>query len=200
MNKPIPEVVLDAPPSLRVRLARPADAAYLYDLRINSGLNTHLSAPPSSVQAQAQWLEGYVQREAQGKEYYFVLQNRHTGQDCGTVRIYDLRENSFCWGSWILDSHKPRLAAIESALFVYDFGFGVLGYPGSHFDVRRGNERVIKFHERMGAQRTGETELDLLFILSRENLAQHLPELLALTSYKPVFLNSLPGMKKGETA
>lgn len=185
------EAVLNAPSSLRIRLARPEDAAYLFGLRVNSALNTHLSAPPASIQAQVTWLERYREREAEGREYYFVLQNRRTGRDCGVVRIYDMQPQSFSWGSWILDDNKPRLAAVESALFIYDFGLGLLDFPASHFEVRHGNERVIQFHERMGAQRIREDEESAYFSLSRSDLCRHLPPLLSLTSYKPVFLDRI---------
>jgi len=38
-----------------------------------------------------------------------------------------------------------------------------LGFAAAHFDVRKGNERVWQFHERFGAARTAETELDYLY-------------------------------------
>lgn len=182
------ETVMHAAPSVEMRLARPGDAAYLYSLRIDPALNQHLSAPPPNVEAQAEFLERYMEREAANREFYFVMKNRLTGADCGVVRIYDLREDSFCWGSWILDAGKPRLAALESALFVYDYGFGVLGYEASHFDVRKENTRVISFHERFGAQRQSANDIDVFFVLRRKNLEEKLSGLLALTNYSPVFL------------
>jgi RimJ/RimL family protein N-acetyltransferase len=182
------QAVMNAAPSLQMRLARPEDAAYLYSLRINPALNQHLSAPPPSVNAEAEFLERYMEREAANREFYFVIKNRLTGADCGAVRIYDLREDSFCWGSWILDAGKPRLAALESALFIYDYAFGVLGYQASHFDVRKENTRVISFHERFGAQRQSANDIDVFFVLRRKNLEEKLRELLALTNYSPIFL------------
>jgi len=184
---------MDAPTSIRMRLARPADAAYLFKLRVDPALNEHLSPPPPSVEAQSSYLTKYVERELEGVEFYFVIQNRATGNDCGAVRIYDLQSRSFSWGSWILDNGKPRRAALESALFVYDFGFGYLGYPASHFEVRRGNERVIAFHERLGARRLREDDKEVFLSLSREELRSRLPALLSLTTYAPVFLDKQSG-------
>jgi hypothetical protein len=54
---------------------------------------------------------------------------------------------------------------MESALMVYAYATGHLGFTGSHFDVRKGNERVWQFHERFGAKRIGETDLDYLYRL-----------------------------------
>lgn len=180
--------ILKSPPSIEMRLARPSDASYIYSLRINPQYNQHLSLAPPNIDAQEKFLEGYVAREKAGLEYYFIIKNKVTGKDCGTVRIYDLLDDSFCWGSWILDAEKTRFAALESALFIYDFGFGLLNFGASHFDVRKDNARVITFHERFGAKRVGENEVDVFFNLSRGDLEEKLQELLRITDYCPVHL------------
>ena len=56
------------------------------------------------------------------------------------------------------------MAAIESALLIYDFAFFSLHYKKSHFDVRKENKKVIDFHLRFGAEIVGETDKDLLFV------------------------------------
>ncbi|MDZ4316950.1 MAG: hypothetical protein U0989_19560, partial [Azonexus sp.] len=61
-----------------------------------------------------------------------------------------------------------RYAALESAFLVYQFAFENLEFEKSHFDVRKGNDRVISFHEKMGAIKTGETELDFLFEITKD--------------------------------
>jgi len=182
--------LFDAPASIRMRFARPSDADYIYGLRTDSAYNTHLSPPPPSAAAQREFLEKYLAREAAGTEFYFVVENRKTGRPCGVVRVYDLQEDTFCWGSWILDHTKPRFAAVESALFIYDFAFGALGYRFCHFDVRRGNKAVIAFHERFGAVRTNEDDLNIHFRLSLTNLREKLPALVALCGYVPLHLPS----------
>ncbi|HWW46348.1 MAG TPA: GNAT family N-acetyltransferase [Xanthobacteraceae bacterium] len=132
---------------------RRAYQGYIYSLRTNPLYNRHLSPPPASAEKQGDWIDGYVQREARGEEFYFLIE-RQDGCPCGTVRLYDFRQNSFCWGSWILDENKTRFSAVESALLVYKVGFEKLGFTQSHFDVRVENTKVIRFHERMGAVRT----------------------------------------------
>ncbi len=184
--------VLDAPPSIRMELARPHHAAFIHRLRDDPTLNRHLSQVTGGVEGQVRFLERYASLEAAGSEYYFVIINRKTDELCGTVRLYDMRPASFCWGSWILAPGRPRLAAVESALFVYDFGFGCLGFPASHFDVRKENTGVIAFHERMGARRTGEDEANIYFELTREIFGRQLPEMTKLSGYRLVRL-SVPG-------
>lgn len=162
--------------TISLQPARARHAAYIYSLRVDPSLNKHLSSAPASIDAQRAWLDRYAERERTGAEYYFVIE-RLDGTACGTVRLYDFQQNSFCWGSWILDANKTKYASIESALLVYRMGFEVLGFEQSHFDVRKENTRVIDFHLRMGAQETKSTDIDRMFIITRAAVAKATPEL-----------------------
>ena len=140
--------------SLRYNLVRPRDADYIFRLRSNPLYNAYLSDPPSSSELQALWIEEYIKREEKLQEIYLTVSNTN-GLNCGTIRIYNIKEEVFCWGSWILDENKTRYAAVETALAVYAIGFDYLGLVRSEFDVRLRNERVIAFHQRMGATEIG---------------------------------------------
>lgn len=154
--------------TIRLRLADSDDAAYIYSLRVDSSLNEHLSVVSGGVEAQKRWLLNYKAREQAAEEYYFIIERLDTGLAIGTVRLYDFigGNTSFCWGSWILDENKTRYAAIESAMLVYEFAFRKLGFRSCHFDVRKQNTKVIAFHEKMGALRQRESELDYFFTMS----------------------------------
>ncbi|WP_377278845.1 GNAT family N-acetyltransferase [Rhizobium sp. R86522] len=165
--------------SIRFTPVREHHRHYIYSLRVNPKYNTHLSPAPASADSQGAWISTYTEREAAGTEYYFLIE-RIDGTACGTVRLYDFKENSFCWGSWILDENKTRYAAIQSALLVYEIGFDKLGFEQSHFDVRLENTRVIAFHERMGAIRTHKSTDDQYMILTREAFQKEKPKLLNL--------------------
>jgi RimJ/RimL family protein N-acetyltransferase len=150
---------------LRLVRADEADAAYICALRSDETLNRHLSPSSTAVSAQLLWLEAYQAREQAGEEYYFVIVS--DGADRGVVRLYDFRNlegrRSFCWGSWIIPPPRSPGLVTYSALLVYEVGFGALGFEQSHFDVRRGNEGVVAFHERAGARRVAEDEQDIFF-------------------------------------
>lgn len=163
--------------SVRLRLIEADDAAFVLKLRLDERYNQFLSSVNPSVEAQRLWIEGYKDDERAGRQFYFIIE-RHDGTPCGTVRIYDLREDSFCWGSWILNGDKTRYAALESAFLIYQIGFQHLGYHKAHFDVRKGNESVISFHEKMGALRTGEDEDNLYFEISEAAVLQFREHLL----------------------
>ncbi len=147
---------------LDFRPVTPADAEYIFALRTDSALNSHLSPVQGSVEDQVAWIEGYKPREARGEEFYFAIE-RKDERRCGVVRVYNLTEDRFTWGSWVLDENKPRKAALDSAVLLYDFAFGHLGLARAAFDVRRENSRTLAFHDRFGARRTGEDDQDIYF-------------------------------------
>lgn len=141
--------------TLSFRNATVDDAAFILSLRTDAEKSRYLSAVSGELAEQQAWLERYAHADDQA---YFVIEYRHV--PIGTVRLYDPQGESFCWGSWILHSSRPSQAAMESALMVYAYAVDHMGFNSAHFDVRRGNERVWQFHERFGAVRTTETELD----------------------------------------
>lgn len=148
---------------LNLRLARPGDAAYIHGLRMDPAYNLHLSTVSGTVQDQADWLRRYMAREAAGTEYYYVIERRSDARPCGLVRLYDIQDGQFTWGSWILDQNKTPKAALESAFLIYVKGFETLGLRKSVFDVRAGNDRTLAFHNRFGAVETGRDAQDVFF-------------------------------------
>jgi len=132
------------------------DAEYIYNLRVNPHKSRFITATPEGVINQITWIKEYEQSIDQA---YFIIEKISDNSRIGTVRLYDpisYPTPSFSWGSWILSGTAPNHAAIESALMVYEYGFEYLGYNFSHFNVRRDNVSVCKFHERMGAMKNEE--------------------------------------------
>lgn len=149
-----------------VRFVEPDDAAFICDLRADPTLNRHISRSSASVQAQKDWIATYKDREEAGSEFYFVI--CHRGQDYGVVRMYDFRDGSFCWGSWIILPSRPSGLVTFSAVMIYEMGFDALGFAQSHFDVRLDNQKVIDFHLRSGATPTHRDEVDQHFVFPKE--------------------------------
>lgn len=165
-----------------LRNAIQADAGFILALRTDSHKARHLSPTSPELARQISWLEAYA---TQSDQAYFIIESE--GTPIGTVRLYDAQGDSFCWGSWILVAGAPKTAAIESALMVYAYAIDCLGFRSAHFDVRKGNQSVWQFHERFGAVRTSETDIDYLYSLdldeikkSRRRYAKYLPNGIAL--------------------
>lgn len=165
--------------TLVFRNATPADAAFILSLRTDSRKAMHLSHTSPELDQQIAWLEAYADKTGQA---YFIIENR-MGEPLGSVRLYDPQDDSFCWGSWILKDGAPQSAAIESALIIYAYAIDYLGFKQAHFDVRKGNESVWRFHERFGAVRVAETEMDYQYQIgqneistARQRYKKYLPE------------------------
>ena len=152
--------------TLVFRGADTGDAAFILALRTDNRKSQHLSSTSPGIDRQIAWLEAYAGKSDQA---YFIIENR-IGELLGTVRLYDAQDTSFCWGSWILKDGAPQSAAIESVLIVYAYAIDYLGFSQAHFDVRKDNESVWRFHERFGAERSGETEQDYLYRIGPEKI------------------------------
>lgn len=151
--------------TIKLRNVKPDDAEFIVNLRTNEKKGRFISLTSQDISEQKQWIERYLSSQGQA---YFIIED-FTGHPYGTVRMYDQQENSFCWGSWVISGEAPSHFAIESALLIYQYALS-LGFERAHFDVRKGNFSVIKFHERFGAERTDETELDIHYSLSKEKI------------------------------
>lgn len=163
---------------LALRVVERDDAEYIHGLRTDPAYNTHLSEVTGTAVDQRNWIARYKSREADGHEYYYVIERLCDGQRCGLVRLYDITDDRFTWGSWILDENKPPKAALESAVLSFGTGFDQLGKELAFIDVRRGNTRAISFYRGFGMTETGADELDLYFTYSadqfRADRARHL--------------------------
>jgi len=151
--------------TLTFRNATVEDAQFILLLRSDFQKSRYLSTTSMDNDKQQLWLEHYSVVDDQA---YFIIEFK--GDAIGTVRLYDARQESFCWGSWILKTGSPKHAAIESALMVYAYAVDFLGFKAAHFDVRKGNERVWLFHERFGARRISETDMDYLYTLDLQSI------------------------------
>jgi RimJ/RimL family protein N-acetyltransferase len=138
------------------------DAGVILGLRTDELKSRHLSRTSGALADQQAWLAGYGQRDG---EAYFVIESL-AGEKLGTVRLYDAQGDSFCWGSWILSDAAPSSAAIESALMVYAYALDTLGFTNAHFQVNLANERVCAFHERFGAQRVSQDDVEIEYTLA----------------------------------
>ena len=166
-------------PNLILRLIEPEDAAYVHSLRSNPAYNTHLSTVTGTVEDQRTWIEDYKSCEAQGQEFYYVIE-RKDGTRCGLVRLYEIEAKSFTWGSWILDENKPRKAALESAILIYEVGFDGLGCDHAVFDVRNDNSHTLAFHRRLGAREIATDELNVYFNYEQRQFDSDRPHYLKL--------------------
>lgn len=154
--------------NINLRTVEITDAEFIFEMRQNENKTKYLSKVAGTVESQKEWIKNYKQRENGQQEFYFVIESKN-GDDLGLVRMYDFTNDSFCWGSWLIREDAPNSTAIESALQIYEFGFYKLKFERSHFDVRKGNDKVIAFHQRFGAKIVDEDELNYFFNFEKNN-------------------------------
>jgi len=154
--------------NINLRTVETDDAEFIYDMRQNKSKTKYLSQIQGTINEQKNWILNYKKRENDAKEFYFVIESKKN-EKLGLVRIYDLKIDSFCWGSWLIKENAPKSTAIESALQIYEFGFYKLGFEKSHFDVRKKNNKIVAFHQRFGAKIVSESELDYFFIFHKKD-------------------------------
>lgn len=152
---------------VKLRLVEIDDAEFIVRLRTDSKLSAFISATSGDVEAQKAWIRSYKEREATDREYYFIVEK--DGASWGTIRIYNLTNNSFESGSWVFLSDAPSGISILSGIVAREFAFG--HYPWAEyvtFSVRKKNKHVLAYHKRYNPELVGETDLDYFFQLSRE--------------------------------
>lgn len=146
-----------------LRAATPDDADFVLALRSDAAKTRFLQPVQADLQAQRDWL---ARSHADPQQLYCVI-CAHDGTRLGLVRLYDPQGDSICWGSWLIQDGAPASTAIESALLVYLHALA-LGYRRSHFDVRIGNDSVVRFHTGFGAVETHRTDKDIYFSIGED--------------------------------
>lgn len=154
--------------NINLRTVKIEDAEFIYAMRQNESKTKYLSKVSGTVDSQKEWIVKYKEREEEKLEFYFIIESKNN-EKLGLVRMYDFKDNSFCWGSWLIKEDASKSTAIESALQIYEFAFYNLGFTKSHFEVQKGNDKVIAFHKRFGAKIIDENELEYFFNFEKSN-------------------------------
>lgn len=138
---------------VKLRCVRIEDASFILSLRCDAKKTRFLHHTEYNVDKQVAYIKS---RLALDNEWYFIIEDL-VGNSIGTYRVYDLREDSFSIGSWLLVVGASSEQAMESDYFARMFGFEHLGFEKCHFDVSRGNNKVLRYHLLMGAKISRET-------------------------------------------
>ena len=160
----------------RLRPIALEDAQFVVDVRCEDmGRNQYIHAISSSKEAQEAWLEKYFQRPG---DYYFVIENRYTGDREGLIAFYDELDGRAEWGRWVI--RKSSLAAAESVYLLYRIAFEQAGLRELYCRTVAENTAVVSFHRSIG-EKTGET-LSQLFDCQQDTPPTD--PLAALSSYR----------------
>lgn len=150
---------------VNLRKVEISDAEFILSLRCDDKKSCFLHKTENNIEKQRQ----YIQSKSNVKgEWYFIIENKkHT--PIGTYRIYDLKPDSFCIGSWLMIDGTYPQEMLEADFLVRNFGFDTLNMDKIHFDVRKENKKVWNYHKLVGAKLVGETDLDYLFECNKQD-------------------------------
>ncbi len=148
-----------------IREVEIGDAEFILSLRCDEKKSRFLHKTEYNIEAQQNYIKS---KKGLSTEWYFIIEDKNN-IPIGTYRIYDLKEDSFCIGSWLMVDGATPEQTLEGEYLVKMFAFQQTGFQKFHFDVRKDNKKVLRFHKMFGAKQTGETDLDYLFKCTKED-------------------------------
>jgi len=157
--------------NINMRTVDVNDAEFIYNMRSDTKRTKYLSPITGTIETQKTWIKAYKEKELNKEEFYFIIESKQK-ESYGLIRLYDIKGDSFSWGSWLIKESAPTSTAIESALLLYQFAFDTLKFTKSHFDVRKENHRVLSFHKRFGATISTEDEHNFYFSFTKESYSK----------------------------
>ena len=141
------------------------DAEFILSLRCDEQKSKFLHKTENNLLKQIEYLKKYKTLD---NEWYFIIENKQD-KPIGTYRIYDLKENSFCIGSWLMINGAKIEEVIEGDYLAKNYGFAALGFSKIHFDVRKDNIKVVRYHKMYGAKIVDENDIDYFLELTKKD-------------------------------
>ena len=130
----------------RLRPICMSDAQFIIDVRLEDIERNRFIHPISNdISLQEKWLRQYFERDG---DYYFVVENRVSGQKEGLISFYDENNGKAEYGRWVMK--KNSLAAIESILLLYRIAFEQAGLSELYCRTILDNTTVVSLHNSIG--------------------------------------------------
>ena len=130
----------------RLRPVRLSDASFIVQVRREDmERNRYIHQISDDVAAQERWLDAYFAREG---DFYFVVENRVTGEPEGLIAFYGEADGRAEWGRWVI--RKGSLAAAESVYLLYRIAFEQAGLRELYCRTLCENKAVVSVHTSMG--------------------------------------------------
>lgn len=144
---------------VNIREVELKDAHFILSLRCNVKKSQFLNKTKNDLKMQTQYIKHYKTLD---DEYYFIITDK-SSNPLGTIRIYDMKKDTFVSGSWLMVDNTSLEQILEGNYLMLNFAHKVLAYDKFCFDVRKENKKVINFHQTMGAKIVDESDLDFFF-------------------------------------
>jgi len=143
----------------------PDDAEFVLSLRCNERKSRFLNKTEYNLEKQIAYIENYLKKDS---EWYFIIENKEHNP-LGTVRIYNVKNDQYTGGSWLMTDNATANEVLEGSLLARKYAFEIIGFKKDCFDVRKENKKVIRFHKLCGAKIVGENDIDYFFEYTKED-------------------------------
>lgn len=150
------------------------DAKFVLSLRTDPELSKYMSPTENNLEKQKEWL---LSRKTIPNELFFIVENKNN-ESVGTIRIYNVEDKCFCWGSWIIKEEDRTYASLESIFLLFCIAFEEKEYEYTIFDVKKVNTKALSFYLRLCAKIVNESENDYYLIFTKEQFFEQKDKLL----------------------
>ena len=151
--------------NINLREVNVDDAEFILSLRTDPRYNEHLGKTENNISSQIRYIEQNLKKK---DDFYFIVEAKDRKR-FGCIRIYNIKNGIFNYGSWIMIKESPPYFALETNFLLLDFAYYYLKLKKTEFEVRKGNSRVVAFHKRMGAKIIHEDDLNYYFLQTKED-------------------------------
>lgn len=133
----------------KLRPVQLEDAGFIIEVRLeDKERNRFIHEISDDVSLQEKWIREYWEREG---DYYFVIENKISGQREGLIALYDMQSGKAEWGRWVIK--KGSMAAVESVDLIYKAAFDKLGLDELYCRTIEDNTAVVSFHDAAGEKK-----------------------------------------------
>lgn len=154
---------------VNLREAEIEDAAFILALRTDPKKSRFIHQTDQDLNKQIEYMKRYKTLD---DEWYFIIENKK-GEPLGTSRIYDVKGKQYTGGSWLMKTGSLPEESLEGNLLAREMAFEKIGFEKDCFDVRKGNKKVVRFHQLTGAKIVAENDIDYFFEITRDEYNQH---------------------------
>lgn len=152
-----------------------ADVAFVISLRCSPKAR-FLNPTKNDVKLQEQYIENSRKKN---NEWYFIVEDKQN-KALGTIRIHNAHNGEFGSISWIMSDNATSKQTLEGEYLLKHYAYHVLGFDKNCFEVRKANKKVVQYHKFCGSRVVGETDIDYLFELTKDEFDANKHKVLAL--------------------
>jgi len=157
---------------LHLRFVNESDADFIVKLRTDPDLGKYLGFTSSDVELQRQWIKEYKELQKKGEDFYFMFET-FDGKRLGVCRIYNISDHFFTIGSWIFTTEAPVGASILADIITRELAYAYFPDKLMHFDIRKQNINVIRYHSTFKPTKISEDELNYYYELSSSDFEKY---------------------------